>query len=279
MLNVLARNIPWFLGGAADLGPSTKSLLTYEGAGDFQVATRKPGTKSLPGEAPEVVYEPASRDLTILDLMTHTSGLISGGVGAALFGNQRERGDTLATYIPKLGKAALDFQPGTKWRYSGGAGIDTLGRIVEITSGLDFASFLKTRIFDPLGMKDTAFHVASASAGRFAACYSANGKGGILLQDDPTTSSYLAPPSFISGGGGLASTASDYLTFCRALLNGGDRKVTASLLEDWSALTVPARKTVVASLLSSPETTAVPADTRPTRVGNHAAGTAIGNPS
>lgn len=64
--------------------------------------------------------------------------------------------------------------------------------------------------------------MSSASAGRFAACYSANGKGGILLQDDPATSSYLAPPSFISGGGGLASTAADYLTFCRALIHGGE---------------------------------------------------------
>ncbi|WP_163571265.1 serine hydrolase, partial [Klebsiella pneumoniae] len=77
-----------------------------------------------------------------------------------------------------------------------------------------FEQFLKERIFDPLGMNDTGFHVPSAKADRLAACYSADGKGGKVLQDDPKTSSYLEAPSFVSGGGGLASTAADYLTFC-----------------------------------------------------------------
>ena len=97
-----------------------------------------------------------------------------------------------------------------------------LGYLVEKISGKPFEQFLKERIFDPLGMKDTAFHVASAKADRLAACYAADGKGGKTLQDDPKSSSFLTAPSFISGGGGSTGTAADYLTFCRALMHGGE---------------------------------------------------------
>jgi CubicO group peptidase (beta-lactamase class C family) len=78
------------------------------------------------------------------------------------------------------------------------------------------------RILDPLGMTDTGFFVPKDKAHRLAACYAADGKGGFTLYDDPANSGYLAPPAFVSGGGGLLSTAKDYLTFCRALLNGGE---------------------------------------------------------
>ncbi len=105
-----------------------------------------------------------------------------------------------------------------------------IGYLIGKISGKPFEQFLKERIFDPLGMNDTGFFVPADKAHRFAACYSADPKGGmtfhatdrkgdLTLQDDPTTSSFLKPPSFISGGGGLCSTAADYLTFCRALLN------------------------------------------------------------
>ena len=108
-----------------------------------------------------------------------------------------------------------------------------IGYLVGKISGMPFEQFLKERIFDPLGMTDTDFFVPADKAHRFAACYSADPQGGmtfhaterkgsLTLQDDPTTSSFLTPPSFISGGGGLCSTAADYLTFCRALLNGGE---------------------------------------------------------
>src|SRR5712692_6971753 len=92
--------------------------------------------------------------------MTHTSGLESGGVGTREGARiaPRKPSDHLAHYIPQLGAVALDFQPGTQWRYSALAGIETLGRIVEVASGLTFDQFLKQRIFDPLGMKDTAFN-------------------------------------------------------------------------------------------------------------------------
>ena len=104
-----------------------------------------------------------------------------------------------------------------------------LGYLVGKISGMPFETFLKERIFDPLGMVDTAFHVPEEKASRFCACYAVGALGskavserGPVLQDDPRTSPYLKPPSFISGGGGLVSTAADYLRFSRMLLQGGE---------------------------------------------------------
>jgi CubicO group peptidase (beta-lactamase class C family) len=133
--------------------------------------------------------------------------------------------------IADLAKIPLEFSPGEAWNYS--VSTDVLGYLIGQISGKPFEQFLQERIFDPLDMKDTGFFVPSAKAHRLAACYSASPqgamtfhatdrKGGLTLQDDPATSSFLSPPSFISGGGGLCSTAADYLTFCRALLNGGE---------------------------------------------------------
>ena len=108
-----------------------------------------------------------------------------------------------------------------------------IGYLVGKIADKPFEQFLKERIFDPLGMTDTDFHVPATKAHRLAACYSADAggalsfhaadrKGGLTLQDDPATSSFLSPPDFISGGGGLCATTADYLTFCRALINGGE---------------------------------------------------------
>ncbi|HLJ01096.1 MAG TPA: serine hydrolase, partial [Bradyrhizobium sp.] len=117
------------------------------------------------------------------------------------------------------------------WNYS--VSTDVIGYLIGKIAGQPFEQFLQERIFDPLGMKDTGFFVPAAKAHRLAACYAASPQGamnfhgaghqgGLTLQDDPATSPFLSPPSFISGGGGLCSTADDYLTFCRALLNGGE---------------------------------------------------------
>ncbi len=138
---------------------------------------------------------------------------------------------TLQTMIDDLAKIPLEFSPGEAWNYS--VATDVVGYLIGLISGKPFEQFLKERILDPLGMKDTDFFVPKDKAHRFAACYSADPQGGfnplaaerkgtLTLQDDPATSSFLSPPSFISGGGGLCSTAADYLTFCRALLNGGE---------------------------------------------------------
>ena len=122
--------------------------------------------------------------------------------------------------VQALGKLPLEFSPGDAWNYS--VATDVLGWLVQVVSGRPFEQFLADEIFAPLGMVDTGFHVREGQQHRFAACYQPDKTGTITLQDDPTTSSYLTAPSFISGGGGLVSTASDYLQFCRMLLNANE---------------------------------------------------------
>ena len=121
---------------------------------DPAVAVWQNGTRPRRGaDAPEAYTIPAAREITIRDLMTHTSGLGSGGAGAIATQRvaPRRSTDTLKTYVAELGDAPLDFQPGTHWAYSGLNGIDTLGRVVEVVSGLTFDQFLAQRIFEPAG--------------------------------------------------------------------------------------------------------------------------------
>jgi CubicO group peptidase (beta-lactamase class C family) len=191
------------------------------------------------GTAPAFLTKPPSRPMLIVDLLRHTSGLTYGfqqrsNVDAAyreMRIEELDKGKTLQSVIDELAKLPLEFSPGEAWNYSVSA--DVIGYLIGKISGKPFEQFLKERIFDPLDMKDTDFFVPAAKAHRFAACYSADPeggvtlhatdrKGGLTLQDDPTKSSFLSPPSFFSGGGGLCSTAADYLTFCRVLLNGGE---------------------------------------------------------
>jgi CubicO group peptidase (beta-lactamase class C family) len=159
----------------------------------------------------------ATRDITIRDLLTHTSGLMSGGLGNSQ-APQRTPTDTLSTYIPKLGAVPLDFQPGTLWRYSGLAGFDVLGRIVEIASGQTFDQFLKQRLFDPLGMKDTGFAIP-ADATRMVPLYGRAEGGGFTRQ---ANQSGLSSATYFSGAGGMVSTAEDYLQFAQMMVNGGE---------------------------------------------------------
>src|SRR5215467_9988319 len=181
------------------------------------------------GTAPGFLTKPPSRPMQIVDLLRHTSGLTYGfqqrsNVDAA-YREQKigevEKTGTLQTMIDALTKTPLEFSPGDSWNYS--VSTDVIGYLIGKISGIPFEQFLKERIFNPLGMKDTAFHVPKEKAHRFAACYSADvNTSSFKLQDDPATSPFLAPPTFVSGGGGLCSTAADYLTFCRALINGGE---------------------------------------------------------
>jgi CubicO group peptidase (beta-lactamase class C family) len=180
------------------------------------------------GTAPNFLTKPPTRPMQIVDLLRHTSGLTYGlqqrsNVDAAY----REQkiadmvpGETLDNMIADLAKIPLEFSPGEAWNYS--VSIDVIGYLIGKISGTPFPQFLKERIFDPLGMVDTDFHVPAEKAHRFAACYSNNPPGKMKLYDDPAKSFYLSPPTLFSGGGGLCSTAADYLTFCRALLNGGE---------------------------------------------------------
>jgi CubicO group peptidase (beta-lactamase class C family) len=180
------------------------------------------------GTAPTFFTRPPSRPMLIVDLLRHTSGLTYGfqqrsNVDAAyreMKIGEIEKAGTLPSMIEGLSKLPLEFSPGEAWNYS--VSTDVIGYLIGKISGKPFEQFLQERIFDPIGMNDTGFFVPAAKATRFAACYSADGKGGMTLEDDPTESSFLSPPSFISGGGGLCSTAADYLTFCRTLLNRGE---------------------------------------------------------
>jgi len=171
---------------------------------------------------------PTRMPMRIVDLLRHTSGLTYGlqqrtNVDAAYrkfgFGDPAGAG-TLEAMIEGLAKIPLEASPGDVWNYS--VSTDVLGYLVGKISGMSFEEFLRQRVFAPLGMVDTDFFVPAAKASRLAACYILNAEGRLTLQDDPQTSKYLRAPSFISGGGGLVSTAADYLRFCRMLLNGGE---------------------------------------------------------
>jgi CubicO group peptidase (beta-lactamase class C family) len=191
------------------------------------------------GTYPAYLTRPPLRPMQIVDLLRHTSGLtyafqqrsnVDAGYRERKIGEVVTSG-TLDSMIADLAKMPLEFSPGEAWNYS--LSTDVIGYLIGNISGMPFEQFLKERMFEPLGMNDTDFYVPADKAHRLAACYSADPPGQttfnaaertamLTLQDDPAKSSYLAPPTFYSGGGGLCSTAVDYLTFCRALLNRGE---------------------------------------------------------
>lgn len=168
----------------------------------------------------------AGREVTIRDLLRHTSGLTYGFFGNTEVDkryravNVLDQRGTLAEMIDKLGQLPLADQPGTRFRYS--VSTDVLGRVVEVASEQNFDEFLKQRIFQPLQMNDTGFHVPESKRDRFASNFGPRLAGaGLRVTDDRTQSRYLRETSFPSGGGGLVSTARDYMRFCQMLLNKG----------------------------------------------------------
>ena len=191
---------------------------------DPKVAVRRSDSASEEGE---IYTVPAEREVTVHDLITHTSGLGSGGVASEETSRiaPRDGTGTVADWAAALGAAPLDFQPGTRWSYSGLAGIDTLGRIVEVASGLTFDEFLRQRIFEPLGMKDTAFNVPEDKKQRVVTLYRRT-PDGLELRAVPA---WLATTTLHGGGGGLWSTAEDYLQFAQMLVNGGELNGTRLL--------------------------------------------------
>ena len=157
--------------------------------------------------------EPASRPITILDLLTHTSGLAN---------VSRPRGDsTLAELTMAASKTPLNFVPGSRWQYSN-TGINTLGRIVEVVSGMAFSNFLKDRLLIPCGMKDTTFWPDISQSSRVAKSYRPNKEGvleetKVFIVDGKLSDRKRTP--FASGG--LYSTAADVTAFYQMMLNGG----------------------------------------------------------
>ena len=174
-----------------------------------------------------VQSDPAVRDITFRDLLTHTSGLTYGFMMAnpvdAMYRAQKLELPgtemTLAEFADKVARVPLIAQPGTQWNYS--VATDILGHLVAVLSGQPFEQFLRERVIRPLGMVDTDFHVPQDKIGRFAACYVRGPDGKPALQDDPEKSRFLKAPLAPSGGGGLVSTARDYMRFCQMLLGRG----------------------------------------------------------
>ncbi len=182
------------------------------------------------GDGDDMETEPPRRPIVIRDLMTHTSGLTYTFIPSPVAASYAAAGlegsadavphDDLAHYVRELAKQPLLAHPGTAWNYS--VGLEVAGRVVEVASGQTFGEFLKERIFDPLGMVDTAFHVPDEKLDRLAVNYAPTPEGGIVVMDDPETSAYRKPPKVEMGGSGLIATAGDYLRFAQMLANGGE---------------------------------------------------------
>lgn len=173
-----------------------------------------------------LITEPQNHKMTIRELMSHTGGLTYGifaqsdvdslYVDAGLLSPD----DTLAEFTRKLGEIPLKHQPGSRWEYS--VSVDVQGYLVEKLAGQPFGDFLEERIFQPLGMTDTDFFVPPEKASRFAQVYGYDADGKLQPGEGFANANFLADPAFQSGGGGLVSTASDYLRFAQMLLNGGE---------------------------------------------------------
>jgi len=160
------------------------------------------------------------REITIKDLLTHVSGLGSGPMSDSTIAPvTRKDGETLADYIPRLGGTVLEFQPGSRWTYSPGAGFETLGRVLEIVSGQPLDRFLEQRIFRPLGMRDIAFWPSDAQWPRVATAYRRD-NGALTKNVLPNDT--LGRGVYLRGSGGLFSTAESYVPFGMMLANGGE---------------------------------------------------------
>jgi len=223
---------------------STAVMMLYE---EGKFVLEDPISKYLPEfKNPKVLVKPekgepytipATREITIADLLTHTSGLTYNWdptlgqryAEANVTSGLMPYDGTTADGIKALASQPLLFNPGERWNYS--LSVDVLGRLVEVVSGMPFDQFLKTRILGPLGMNDTCFFVDDAQRERLAAAYCYyDGKGLSRFPETPIVEGsfsysadypYRGARKYFSGGGGLCSTAHDYARFCQMMLNGG----------------------------------------------------------
>ncbi len=179
------------------------------------------------GNWPEFKTRPVTRPMTVRDLLTHMSGLTYGFLERtevdAAYRQLKLDGSgslTLDKLIDRLADLPLEFSPGTAWNYS--AATDVIGYLVQKLADQPLDDYFREHIFDPLGMTDTGFQVTEDQRERFAACYLHQPGDTMKLQDDPERSRYRKKPGFLSGGGGLVSTALDYYRFAQALCQGGE---------------------------------------------------------
>ncbi len=180
------------------------------------------------GSVSKPVLAPQHQPMEIHQLFTHTSGLTYGFhyvhptdelYRKAGYAWDAPKDTTLAEACDAWAALPLRFQPGTRWNYS--VSTDVIGRLVEVLSGQPLDEFFRTRIFEPLGMTDTSFSAAE-QLDRLAALYLPNGMTGEANRFDPMGDAAKHTPTFLSGGGGLVSTAGDYHRFLRCLLQGGE---------------------------------------------------------
>ena len=176
--------------------------------GEMQVAVRKqPADRDISpwfvtgNQPPEHRLVAAQRAITIHHLLTHTSGLDSYGLGSA----------AVAVRVPLYADMPLDFQPGTRWGYSPRLGHDVVARVIEIVSGMPYDEFVRTRIFEPLGMTDTHFNLPPEKEARRVVIHGLDAKA----------KGWVKPTRYVSASGGLSSTAADFLRFEQMLANGG----------------------------------------------------------
>ena len=174
------------------------------------------------------VTRPTTAPMRMLDLLRHTSGLTysfqnRSNIDAAYREGRIERwhgGLTLDAFVAALGRLPLEFSPGEGWNYS--VSTDVLGAVIERVSGMPLDRFFAENIFGPLGMEDTGFFVPPEKRDRLTDCYTFVAGKGRVMYDRGAESAWANPPTQLSGGGGLVSTARDYHRFCRMLENGGE---------------------------------------------------------
>lgn len=212
---------------------SVALMQLYE-QGHFQL--NDPISRVLPGWRDQKVWVSGDADnmelkspdtpVTFRHVLSHSGGLTYGATNHPVdkiyrrLGVNRDRSETLGTFMERIGQAPLRYEPGTAWMYS--LSTDVCGGLVEAISGMPFDEYLQKNIFDPLEMADTSFWVTPEKQKRLAANYQRNPDKTLKLIDDPERSAYLTKPGFFSGGGGLTSTTADYLRFCEMLRRGGE---------------------------------------------------------
>jgi CubicO group peptidase (beta-lactamase class C family) len=220
--------------------PVSKFIPEFKGS---KVAVPQDRPANAPASDPPKYYTiPAAREITIQDLLTHVSGLASGGQASShelsglidMIGRQ-----TLAGMMSKFAATPLDFQPGSRWTYSPLAGFDTLGRVVEVASGMSFDQFLRQRMFMPLGMTITSFHPGDDRWSKVVTAYH-RGDGALTKTQNPNR---LQSKTYFSGAGGLVSTAEEYAQFALMLSAGGQwngkRLLSPKTVELMSSVFVP----------------------------------------
>jgi CubicO group peptidase (beta-lactamase class C family) len=213
------------------------ALMTLYEEGEFQLSD--PVSRWLPEFQNMKVVVPQGADgsynlvearnpITVRHVMTHTSGVQSGGgLLAATYGKVAPRtvqNDTLTNFVTRLAALPLNFEPGTKWEYgASGNGLAVTGRLVEVISKKPLDRFIEERIFRPLRMNDTYFYLPEEKLARFAVLYKPGLDRKIEIDEKPDRNSLnFRERTYVSGTGGLASTVTDYLRFQQMMLNGGE---------------------------------------------------------